>query len=220
MYKLLKQNTATAHPTVIALLRHGRTLWNEEGKIQGLSDSPLSLLGKSQVTEWQSFLRSRQVDHIFASDLGRVRETVAILQKSCPTARIHWIYALREQHWGDWQGRTLNKLKETDGKTLHRQVRAGWDFCPPHGESRREVLQRILPVFSRILQQFSGERILMICHEGIIKAILYHLADRRFLPEEEQLLKKNRLHLLVGDGKKLQLGPLNISSSKGACDTP
>ncbi len=211
MYRLIKhQKAAGTRPTVIALLRHGKTLWNEEGRIQGLQDSPLSKSGRAQVEQWASFLCDYQIDQIIASDLGRVRETVNILQCSCPMAPVHWEPALREQYWGRWQGRTFKELKKTEGENLEKQIRVGWDFRPPQGESRREVLQRSLPVILNILQQFPGQRILVVCHEGIIKSILYHLAGRAFLPKEKRLLKKRQMHLLIGKGDVLQLGPLNI----------
>lgn len=211
MYRLLKQETITGpRPTVIALLRHGQTLWNEEGRIQGKQDSPLSCSGRAQVKQWGAFLKGYKIDQIVASDLGRVRETVAILQHTCLTAPVQWQPALQEQHWGDWQGRTFKELKQTAAESLEQQVRAGWDFCPPQGESRREVLQRSLAVIFEILKQFAGQRILVVCHEGIIKAILYHLAGRVYLPEEKKLLHKRQMHLLIGKADELQLGPLNI----------
>lgn len=221
MYRLNNPPKAAGpHPTVIALLRHGKTLWNEEGKIQGRQDSPLSISGQSQVEQWASFLKDYQIDQIIASDLGRVRETVAILQRTCPLAPVHWEPALREQHWGHWQGKTLSELKKTEGAILKKQIRSGWDFCPPQGESRMDVLQRCLPVFQNILRQFSGQQILVVCHEGIIKAILYHLAGRAFLPEEKKLLKKNQMHLIIGKGDTLQPGSLNILPNDLGFDKP
>lgn len=212
MYRLLnsKAKITADKPTVLALLRHGKTIWNEEGRIQGRHDSPLSATGRIQVHEWGKFLSAYTVDHIIASDLGRVRETVTILQQYCNTAPVEWNRALREQHWGDWEGKTFNALKQEQPEELTRQIRAGWDFCPPAGESRRAVLDRAMGTILEILQRFAGKRLLIVCHEGIIKSLIYHLAGRAFLPEEKELLQKGRLHLLIGMNERIQLGPLNI----------
>ncbi len=215
MHRLLKQQaTQVSMPTVLALLRHGKTLWNEEGRVQGRKDSPLSPEGISQVREWSRFLSNYEIHHIIASDLGRVQETVALLQKHLDKVSIEWNPALREQSWGEWEGKTVSELKETQGEELEAQIRAGWDFRPPGGESRREVLQRALPVIYKAMEQWPGKQLLVVCHEGIIKSLVYHLAGRSFLPEEKTILQKRELHLLYGNGSELNIGPLNILKTK------
>ncbi|HID02728.1 MAG TPA: histidine phosphatase family protein [Desulfobacterales bacterium] len=210
MYRLLKNATIEKQQTILALLRHGKTMWNEEGRIQGRKDSPLSKKGRLQVHEWGKFIGKYTIDHIVASDLGRVRETVAIIQQYCNPVPVKWNKELREQAWGQWEGKTFHELKNQQPEELATQIRAGWDFRPPGGESRKEVLQRALPVIKDILQNYPGKRILIVSHEGIVKSLLYHLAGRAFLPEEKKLLQKRQLHLLIGSEAELSLGPLNI----------
>ncbi len=201
-----KHNTTT----LIALLRHGKTVWNEEGRIQGRENSPLSTTGKQEVHDWGHFMAELSIDQIVASDLGRVKETVVILQQYIKSVPVTWEPALREQNWGEWEGMTFTHLQETRGRLLEQQIRAGWDFRPPGGESRREVLQRVLPRVLRLARKHRNKRILMVCHEGVIKTLIYHLAGRAFLPEEDKLLQKRQLHLLIATDNKLSLGPLNI----------
>ena len=210
MRRLLKHNDPTNSQTLLALMRHGKTLWNEEGRIQGRQDSPLSAKGSKQVHEWGQFLQDYSIDQIIASDLGRVQETVAILQQYCETPPVKWNPALREQAWGKWEGKTFRELKTEQPEELAAQIRAGWDFCPPDGESRKEVLQRALLAINETLQEFPGKRILIVSHEGIVKSLIYHLAGRAFLPEEKKLLQKRQLHMLLGRHDTLSLGPLNI----------
>ncbi len=210
MYRLLGNYTADTQPTLLALLRHGKTIWNEESRIQGRRDSPLSEKGSQQVHQWGKFLGNHVIDKIIASDLGRVRETVTIIQQYCNPVPVEWNTNLREQAWGQWEGKTFQELKNGQPEELAAQVRAGWDFRPPEGESRKEVLQRALPVVQECLQKYPGKRILIVSHEGIVKSLIYHLAGRAFLPEEKKLLDKRQLHLLISSGDALSLGPLNI----------
>jgi len=213
MYRLLKNNSHETDQTVIALLRHGQTIWNEEGRIQGRKDSPLSEKGSRQVQKWGKFIGHYTIDLIIASDLGRVRETVAIIQQVCNPVPVEWQSDLREQSWGKWEGKTFRDLKREQPEELSNQIRAGWDFRPPEGESRKEVLQRALPVIQNTLRQYPKKRILIVSHEGIVKSLIYHLAGRAFLPEEKKLLQKRQLHLLVNTDDKLSLGSLNIFPS-------
>jgi probable phosphoglycerate mutase len=207
---LCKNDISKQHQTVFALLRHGKTIWNEEGRIQGRRDSPLSKRGIQQVHEWGKFIGRYTIDQIIASDLGRVRETVAIIQQYCNPVRVEWNKNLREQSWGEWEGKSFKELKNEHPEELAAQIRAGWDFRPPEGESRREVLQRALTVIQNTLQKHPGKRILIVSHEGIVKSLIYDLADRAFLPEEKKLLQKRQLHLIIARDDQLSLGPLNI----------
>lgn len=210
MHTLLKNNSLEPSPTVIALLRHGKTIWNEVGRIQGRMDSPLSTKGARQVHKWAQFLSDFTINQIVASDLGRVRETVAILQQYCNSVPVEWKKDLREQSWGKWEGKTFQELQREDPETLATNIRAGWEFRPPGGESRKEVLQRAFPIIQDTLYKYHGKQILIVSHEGIIKSIIYHLANRAFLPEEKKLLHKRQLHLLVNTNNTLSLGPLNV----------
>ena len=128
MYRLLKNNSHETDQTVIALLRHGQTIWNEEGRIQGRKDSPLSEKGSRQVQKWGKFIGHYTIDLIIASDLGRVRETVAIIQQVCNPVPVEWQSDLREQSWGKWEGKTFRDLKREQPEELSNQIRAGWDF--------------------------------------------------------------------------------------------
>jgi broad specificity phosphatase PhoE len=210
MRNLLKQTESRQEQTIIALLRHGKTVWNEAKRIQGHENSPLSEDGTKQVHQWGEFLSTVAIDRIVSSDLGRVQETVAIIQQHIENVPVKFDSALREQSWGEWEGKTYDELHEHQGEKLVQQVAAGWNFRPPKGESRLEVLQRALPVVADIIDHFPGERILLVSHEGIVKSLLYHLAGRAFMPNEKKMIQKRQLHLIYQEGKKLTLGPLNV----------
>ncbi len=210
MRKLLNNPTDTASQTVIGLLRHGKTLWNEEKRIQGRKNSALSKDGAKEVHQWGEFLHNVSIDRIVSSDLGRVKETVAIIQKYIPPVPVEYTADLREQSWGNWEGKTFDELQLHHADALQKQVTAGWDFCPPSGESRREVLARALAVIENLFDRFPGEQILLVSHEGIVKSVIYHLAGRDFMPEEKKIIQKRQLHLILQNDNKLTLGPLNI----------
>lgn len=210
MRNLLNHTSLDKKQTVVALLRHGKTVWNEEKRIQGHTNSPLSVKGAQLVHKWGKFLNTLSIDRIISSDLGRVKETTAIIQQHIDDIPVEFDSSLREQYWGEWEGKTFAELKEFEGKELAKQIAVGWNFRPPGGESRLEVLQRILPVIESLTSRFPGEQILLVSHEGIVKSILYHLAGRAFLPDEKKLLQKRQLHMIYQEDQSLLLGPLNI----------
>ena len=195
-------------PTSFGLIRHATTRWNEAKRIQGQQDSPLSAAGRTMADSWALVLDQLSWQRILCSDLGRSRETAERINNHL-VLPVHADRDLREQDWGTWTGKTLDRVKQEDRPLLKKMVRSGWDFQPPSGESRLAVLSRCRKALYRAHQAWPGERILVVCHEGVVKCLLYHLAQRKFLPEEPKLLKKNHLHLVEQQEDRLSLKALN-----------
>lgn len=195
--------------TTFGLLRHGQTEWNILKKIQGSGDSPLSAQGKKETGEWADTLKNYGWDRIIASDLGRVKATVEIInEKLC--LPVGFDVRLREQHWGEWEGLTLPFIQKTFKEDLAGRVAMGWDFSAPGGETRRAVKDRVLKTLLESATQWPGQKILVICHQGVVKSVLYSFEDRDFLPGEDPLLQHNQLHLISCTGQNFTPLQLNI----------
>ncbi|MFW5838291.1 MAG: histidine phosphatase family protein [Desulfovibrionaceae bacterium] len=179
---------------VAGLVRHGATVDNEAGRIQGWRDSPLTRRGAAGVQAWIPALAGHGFQSIVSSDLGRARATADILSEGLGLD-VAVDPGLREQDWGDWSGAAIKDLHRDHPRTMQEHIRRGWDFRPPGGESRRDVLHRALQSLER--RAVHGRRTLIVTHEGVVKCLAYHLNGRAFLPEEPKLLEgRNRLHLL------------------------
>ena len=197
-----------AQITRFGLIRHAQTQWNREKKIQGQQDSPLTGEGKQQAEKWGRLLSTVSWDRIMASDTGRAFETAArinrILQISLASDK-----RLREQNWGQWTGKTVREIKRDEPKVLAEQIWAGWKFCPPDGEDRMGVSQRSQAALREAAGRWSGETILIVSHEGVLKSLIYHFSGRKYVPEEPPLIKPMHLHWLFHDPDGLRIGELN-----------
>ncbi len=88
---------------VITCIRHGMTLENQQKKYIGWSDPPLSIEGKNELKEL-----SLEPELVISSDLKRALETSSIVfPKSQVIKRESW----RELHFGDWEEKTYEELK-------------------------------------------------------------------------------------------------------------
>jgi len=148
---------------VVALLRHGITKWNLEGRIQGSQDEPLSDAGKAKLcglllpqpyATWPAFV----------SPLRRARETAALLGIAAKVEP-----RLREMAWGAYEGRLLPELRAEASAFAENEARA-LDFRPPDGESPREVQQRALLFLADIAK--ASENAVAVTHKGVIRALL------------------------------------------------
>lgn len=152
----------------ILLVRHGESEWNASRLLQGQADIDLSPNGERQAEALRATLASLAPDRIVVSSLRRARRTAALLgyPDAEPTDE------LREIHVGDWAGERIADLVSRD-PAAYRGWRAG-AHTPPAGEDWREFKARTGACIERLLES-DADRILVISHGGVVRAILENL---------------------------------------------
>ena len=87
----------------IILTRHGRTVENDAGILQGHLPGTLNELGKSQAAKVAERLSSERIDRAYSSDLARAADTARAIMAFHPEAELRFTEELRESSLGDWQ---------------------------------------------------------------------------------------------------------------------
>lgn len=190
--------------TLLCLLRHGETLWNREKLIQGQSESPLSPLGREQALSWGVPLLAWNFTRILTSTLGRALETAALCNQALHLPR-QQDPRLCEQNWGNWVGLSIRELRDHDPEFLAREEAKGWGFRPPGGESRTEVLERAQAALLDAAKAHPGERVLVVSHNGVLRALARHLLGSDYMPGSSDPVERGKLLCLACDGRKLRL---------------
>lgn len=191
---------------VVGLLRHGPTAWNRDRRIQGTRDIPLD--PSFDPAPWRDVLEGLGPwDRIVTSPLVRARSTAGLL---FPDRAAEVAPGLREQDWGEWTGLRVADLRRDRPGAIEAQEALGWDFTPPGGESRLNVLARALEALDAVASGRDGERILMVTHLGVIKIILNHLEGAPFLPGASASVAKRALHLLALEDGDLRIIRTNV----------
>jgi probable phosphoglycerate mutase len=194
--------------TRFGLVRHAETLWNRERRIQGQSDSALTAKGKQDADNWGRRLSRFSWNRILMSDSGRAAETAAGINNHLQ-APVESDPRLREQDWGRWTGRRITQIETEVSSRLQEAQMRGWKFCPPGGEGRLSVWHRSHRALTEAANQWCGDTILIVTHEGVIKSLIYHLSGRRFLPDEPALIKPYNLHWLIFSNNVLRIEKVN-----------
>jgi probable phosphoglycerate mutase len=144
-------------------VRHGETTWNVEHRLQGHDDAPLSPRGIKQVQRFAMFARSIAPSRVVSSDLGRTRQTAALLgYRDAPCDP-----RLREIDMGDWTGRVKEEL-EAERPDEYLAWRAG-TFTPSNGEPWSTFCGRIVEALRECLRRCEGDT-LAIVHGGVVRA--------------------------------------------------
>lgn len=190
--------------TLLCMLRHAQTCHNLEKRIQGQNDSPLSPHGETQADAWGPLLAPWNFSRIVSSSLGRAMETArrcnAVLQLPLETD-----HRLQEQDWGQWVGCRIVDLRQKYRDLLCTQERSGWDFTPPGGESRRQLLDRAVACLQDTAARHPEQRLLLVSHNGLMRALAFHLLGIDYLPGAPDPLTRGRLLCIRAESGKLTL---------------
>lgn len=153
----------------LALLRHGITDWNLEKRIQGRIDQPLCDLGRERLAKL-ALPPALTNYRWYCSPLLRARQSAELLGLTDVVIEP----ALIEMSWGDWEGEVLKPLRRKLGDEMRANEYRGLDFCPPGGESPRQVQMRLQPWLQQLAA--AGNDSAAVVHKGIIRCI-YSLAS-------------------------------------------
>ena len=163
---------------ILALVRHGQSLWNHENRFTGFVDVPLTEQGRAEARKAAEALQGLKFDVAYTSALSRAQETLAILLDTLgqrpPVIRDA---ALNERHYGDLQG--LNKAdaaREFGEKQVHIWRRS-YDVPPPNGESLEMTAKRVLPFFDRAIagDLRQVKNVLVVAHGNSNRSLVMRL---------------------------------------------
>ncbi|WP_211298418.1 histidine phosphatase family protein [Kineococcus rhizosphaerae] len=96
---------------VTALVRHGETDWNRDGRLQGRTDIPLNDTGRAQAQALAEQLKSQGWAAITSSPLSRARETAQIIAAELGLELLPPHDDLVERQFGEAEGGTLAELR-------------------------------------------------------------------------------------------------------------
>jgi broad specificity phosphatase PhoE len=175
----------------LLLVRHGETVGQSSIRLYGATDVALSDEGELQMAVAGRSLAGLRFDRVLTSPLCRARRSAEVLLEHVahPTIAIEAIEAFREIDFGRWEGWTWDEVRERDADEHRRWSSEGLGFRFPEGESRQAFLTRVQAEVPRIEQAFADgcERMLVVVHKGVIKAIAARLLDDRGPAEEVEL---------------------------------
>ena len=147
----------------LILARHGETDWNRNGIWQGHGDPPLNDLGRRQAAELAERLADVDIDALYASDLRRAYETAEFVARAKGMS-ITADPSLREMDVGSWSGLTMEEIQERFPEAAYHD-----------GEAREAFHARAVEALDRIAKAHPGQRVLVVTHGGVVRALERHL---------------------------------------------
>ncbi|MFM7060298.1 MAG: histidine phosphatase family protein [Actinomycetes bacterium] len=150
---------------MILLARHGQTGANRDGLLVGRIDPPLTALGVEQAERLGDVLARSGAIRVVSSPLERTRRTAAAIAARLDL-EVEIDERIVEMDYGAWDGTPLADIPiET-----WRRWRTDAGFCPPDGESLRDVARRVGDAMGEWLT--ADGPVIAVTHVSPIKAAL------------------------------------------------
>lgn len=184
--------------TEICFIRHGETAWNQEGRIQGTIDNPLNQDGINDAKKVASYLKERDPHWhiILSSPLSRAKETANYIQKELELPEVLEESDLIERQFGKAEGVIITK-------ELYQNIMSeNIEGLEPGSQIQERVHRATLAIANR----YPGQRVLVVAHSHVIKALISRL-DARY--SFQTPIKNVSLTTFIYDNETLSIQEIN-----------
>jgi len=156
----------------IILVRHGQTEWNRVERFRGQFDIPLNSAGIEQAEKTaHQIVRRWRPAAVYSSPLSRALQTAERIAAACGLTLQPEI-GLTDIDYGDWQGLTLDAVKEKWPKLVKKWFRNPGSVQIPGGENLTTVQRRALTTLCELAERHDQQEIVLLSHTVVIRAIL------------------------------------------------
>ncbi len=161
----------------LLIVRHGKSVWNQESKFTGWTNIPLNKTGKLEAENMGKILNKLNFNPsiIYSSTLYRAIDTSTIINNNLnEKAFLHSDWRLNEKHYGMLEGVKRQNIRDLYGEEFTKKMRTDYNMLPPiihpimnnHyntvkmckdaqnyfnkiqlGECKKDVYKRVLPFF-------------------------------------------------------------------------
>jgi broad specificity phosphatase PhoE len=160
----------------IALIQPGATDFDDQGRIKGSLDIPLSVNGKSQVRRTVEELATLEIDAIYTAPGQSALQTATALA-AAHRARIKRVKELRNLDHGLWHGKLIEEVKQKQPK-IYRQCQdyPQW-ICPPEGESVAAAQRRVRAAVAKIIRKHKTGTVALVVPEPVASLVRHQLQN-------------------------------------------
>ena len=152
-------------------VRHGQTVYNAEGRMQGWCDSPLTENGIKDAYLTKEVLKDIPFRYVYSSDFPRCRTTAGIILEG---RDIEVIYSpkLRETNFGELEAKVIkDHYEDVD---YRRKVSLDWSDIG--GENMEMEQRRIKEIHREIYDACDdGDNVLVVSHGAVFLHMLNYM---------------------------------------------
>ena len=159
----------------IYIVRHGETVLNAKGVMQGRLDEPLNQNGRDLAEVTGKAMKGIRFDACISSPLNRAMETAKIiLRESGNEIPITTDDRIIEINFGDIEGKKITEMGEEGYQFFMDPLHfAGF----PNGETIRDLCVRTQEFLNELIDGDDGKTVLVSTHGVAMRAMVHGLSD-------------------------------------------
>jgi broad specificity phosphatase PhoE len=173
----------------VILIRPGATLYDEQNRVQGVLDIPLSERGRGEVARMAQklsvSLSSSSLSALYCGPGENVIRTAEIVGKVLGI-RPKRINEFRNLDQGLWQGLQIDEIKRRNTKLFRQWIDDPTTICPPQGETVERAMERIRTAFRPLLRRHQDEAMGLVVGEPLARLVACYLRGELRVHLDEQ----------------------------------
>jgi broad specificity phosphatase PhoE len=172
----------------VLLIRPGATIYDEQNRLQGILDIPLSERGQNEVTRMvpklASSIAGSPLAALYCGPTENVVRTAEIVGKALGI-RPRRIDDLRNLDQGLWQGLQVEEIKRRNTKLFRQWVDDPETICPPQGETVASAMCRIKMAIRPLLKRHHDDAIGLVVGEPLARMVASYLKSEPLIQLDE-----------------------------------
>ena len=160
----------------VVVVRPGSTLFDEQERIKGSLDMPLSSSGVEQVHRIAMEIAKLPISTVYCGPCESAQSTAREIAEQ---TRSKWKVCdcFRNLDHGLWQGKLIDELKRQQPR-LYKQLQENpRSFCPPGGETVAEAEARVEKMIIKLCKKHANETIAVVIPEPLASLIAAKLKE-------------------------------------------
>jgi broad specificity phosphatase PhoE len=186
----------------LVLIRPGRTDFDEQQRIQGTLDIPLSEEGLADVDRLTSELQMAGIETVYTSPCQAAAQTAERLSEALGV-RLKELDTLQNLNHGLWQGRCIEEVRQTQPKVYRQWQEHPESVCPPGGETVTACQERAVAVVSKLRRKHGRETVAVVAPEPLYSLLRCAVTGEEPRELWNRKLNGRRWEILETDRKEL-----------------
>ena len=160
----------------VVVVRPGATLFDEQERIKGSLDMPLSESGIQQVHRIAMEIAKLPITTVYCGPCESAQSTAKEIAEN---TRAKWKVCdcFRNLDHGLWQGKLIDELKRQQPRMFKQLQDNPRSFCPPGGETVAEAEARVEKLVAKLCKKHSNETIAVVIPEPLASLIAAKLKE-------------------------------------------
>lgn len=161
------------------LISTGRTVWEEQDRLESAVGSPLTPRGVTDVCHLAQQLEDCRISAIYCGD-SLSEEQSAQLVARVLGVKFKFIHGLHELDYGLWQGLTLDEIQRRQPRVLRQWLDEPGSVAPPGGEFLADAADRLWQAVRTVARRHKSQSVLLV-----LRPIMLCLLRSRLDPSQE-----------------------------------